>query len=56
MVITLTPKQFQDLNELTEASRRAMASTQEGELSIPITGVNDGIEWSPEQVKIHLSD
>lgn len=56
MVITLTPKQFEDLNELTEASRRAMASTEEGELTLPITGVSDGIEWNTQQVKITLSD
>jgi len=56
MEIVLTPKQFQDLNEITEASRRAMASTEEGELTLPITGVMDGIEWSTEQVKITLSD
>ena len=54
MVITLTPAQFNNLNNVIEASRRAMASAAEGELNLAQDATTDSVEWSPEEVRIIL--
>ena len=54
MVITLTPEQFKKLNNVIEASRRAMATSTEGEMTLAEDGTEDRIEWATEEIRIIL--
>lgn len=54
MVITLTPEQFNNINKVIEASRRAMASAPEGEVTLSENMNTDSIEWGTEEIRITL--
>lgn len=54
MVLTLTLEHFKNLNKVIEASRRAIASAPEGEMTLAENSSTDHIEWDTEEVRITL--